>query len=81
MSRWDIIEAYYWFFTHYHEGQGSDKYRRLCRMSQYYTPGRMANRPDPDSPAEELYNELASREEMKYTKAELKERYDALRHS
>ena len=37
----DIIEAHYWFCADYHEGQWSQKYARLSRIGQYYTPGPM----------------------------------------
>ena len=37
-DRFDICEARYLFLTLWHEGQWSDKYRRLCRMSRYFTP-------------------------------------------
>jgi hypothetical protein len=36
-NKFDIVEAYYLFFSNYHEGQGSDKYRRLSKMS-YFKP-------------------------------------------
>ena len=41
LMRWDrldIVEAYYVFFVNYHEGQNSDKYRRLSKISTYYKP-------------------------------------------
>ena len=38
-DRFDIVEAHYWFCADYHEGQWSDKYARLCRIGDYYTPG------------------------------------------
>jgi len=37
-DRFDIVEAYYAFFCDYHEGQYSDKYRRLCRILRYFKP-------------------------------------------
>lgn len=37
-DRFDIISAHYLFYTLYHEGQWSDKYKRLCKLSRYYTP-------------------------------------------
>ena len=38
-DRFDIVEAYYAFFSNYHSGQDSVFYRRLSKMSEYYTPG------------------------------------------
>lgn len=37
-SRFDILEAYYVFFVNYHEGQWSDKYKRLCKLRKYFLP-------------------------------------------
>ncbi len=34
-DRFDITQAYYLFFVDYHEGQGSEKYKRLCKMEDY----------------------------------------------
>jgi hypothetical protein len=35
----DIVEAHYWFSTHYHGGQHSRLYSRLCGIARYYDPG------------------------------------------
>ncbi len=37
-DRFDVCEAYFLFFTHYHGGQGSREYARLCRMRHYFWP-------------------------------------------
>jgi hypothetical protein len=37
-DRFDIVEAHYLFLTHYHEGQCSDSYRRLCKILTYFKP-------------------------------------------
>ena len=34
-DRFDIAQAYYLFFVDYHEGQGSEKYKRLCKIEEY----------------------------------------------
>ena len=34
-NRWDIVAAYKLFFTHYYDGQWSEKYRRLCKIESY----------------------------------------------
>lgn len=39
-DRWDIIEAHYAFYTDWHSGQSSREYRRLCRIRQYWRPGK-----------------------------------------
>ena len=46
MDRFDVIEGFYWFFTHAHGGQGCERYRRLCRLSEIYRPGPMSRGPD-----------------------------------
>lgn len=37
-NRFDIVEAYYLFFTQYHEGQWSEKYSRLSKITTYFKP-------------------------------------------
>ena len=37
-DRFDIVEAHYLFLTHYHEGQWSDKYSRLSKITTYFKP-------------------------------------------
>ena len=44
-NRFDIVEAHYWYCAHYHGGQWSDLYRRLCRISEYFSPGCTQNGP------------------------------------
>ena len=66
-DRWDIVEAHYWFCADYHEGQASEKYRRLCRISEYYTPGPCHKGYDSLSDnAQEIYHSLIKREPALY---------------
>ena len=37
-NKFDIVEAHYLFFTEYHEGQWSEKYKRLCKITTYFKP-------------------------------------------
>ncbi len=37
-DRWDICEAWYIYLSENYEGQGDDKYRRLCRLLEYFRP-------------------------------------------
>ena len=37
-DRYDIALAWYHYLTCYHEGQFSDKYSRLSRLQQWFTP-------------------------------------------
>lgn len=38
-DRFDIVSAHYAFCVDYHEGQWSEKYAKMCRISRYFTPG------------------------------------------
>lgn len=62
-NRFDIVDAYYWFFADYHEGQWSEKYARLCKISTYFTPSRLANGPSSEN-AQEIYNQLVEKENL-----------------
>ena len=42
-DRFDVCEAYYLFFTNYHQGQGSDFYQRLSAMLDYFKPSICLN--------------------------------------
>ena len=37
-DRFDICEAWYLWLSENHEGQWSDKYRRLCQLLSSFTP-------------------------------------------
>jgi hypothetical protein len=37
-DRFAVCEAYYLYLSEYHEGQSSDKYRRLSRLLGYFSP-------------------------------------------
>lgn len=37
-DRFDICEAYYIYLASHHEGMGSRKYERLCRLLSYFDP-------------------------------------------
>ena len=63
MNRFDIIEAYYLFFTHYHEGQGSRKYARLCKILTYYKPPMNLDEKSLTDGARTIYDELVDLEE------------------
>lgn len=56
-DRWDIVEAHYWFAVHYHGGQWSDLYSKLCRISRYFSPGASASGPSSEN-ACVIYNNL-----------------------
>jgi hypothetical protein len=59
-DRLSIIQAYYWYFTHYHNGMWSLEYKRLSRMHQYYKPSMSESMPEsPDAAA--VYNYLENK--------------------
>jgi hypothetical protein len=42
-DRFDIVEAHYMFYSHYHEGQFSDGYRKLSHILSQYRPSPFAD--------------------------------------
>ena len=64
-DRFDIAEAYYLFFCHCHEGQGSDKYRRLSRMLRYFKPQPSLSVGTLTENGREIYEALIQQEEAK----------------
>jgi hypothetical protein len=64
-DRFDIAEAYYLFFCHFHEGQASDKYRRLCRMSRYFKPRPSLSVETLSENGREIYEALIQKEEAR----------------
>ena len=59
-DRFDIIEAYFLFLCDYHEGQGSDKYSRLSRMTEYYTPSPLLCYDNMTENAQMIYDDLVA---------------------
>ncbi|MCK5922633.1 MAG: hypothetical protein KAG66_16950 [Methylococcales bacterium] len=37
-DRFDIVQAYYLFYSHYHEGLPCGSYQRLCHIKTMYRP-------------------------------------------
>ena len=44
-ERFDIVEAYYCFFSLHHGGQGTKEYARLSKMGEYFSPRFSLNDP------------------------------------
>ena len=64
-DRIDICEAHYLFLSFWHEGQFSKKYRRLCRMTRYFSP-RPSLRPSTLTPnGKAIYSRLVGDERHK----------------
>ena len=61
-DRFDIVEAYYLFFVHYHDGQYSEKYARLSKMSEYFRPAVNLGVDSLTENGLEIYNNLIEKE-------------------
>lgn len=61
-DRFDIVTAYYLFFAHYHEGQGSEKYRRCSKILTYFNPGLDVQNNMMNDNTQAIYDELVKRE-------------------
>lgn len=67
-DRFDIVMAHYVFYAHFHEGQWSDKYRRLCHIGEYFKPGAAGidlDREENEN-AREIYLSLLERHGYEY---------------
>ena len=38
-DRFQIVLAHYIFCMDYHNGQGSKEYKRMCKITSYFSPG------------------------------------------
>lgn len=64
MNRFAIVEGHYLYYSEYHEGQSSGKYRRLSKILGYFRPSPMLhNANDLDSEAREVYAHLVDENE------------------
>lgn len=61
-DRFDIVEAYFLFFSYYHEGQGSAKYARLSRMGRYFRAAPSLTIERLSENGREIYDLLAEKE-------------------
>lgn len=62
MDRFSIVSAHYAFCADYHGGMGCDLYRRLCRISRYYSPGAgYRGYASLDDDAQSIYDALVAR--------------------
>lgn len=67
-DRFDIVEAYYLFFVAYHEGQYSEKYARLSKMSTYFRPAMGLSLKELSKNALLIYANLVQKERRKMKK-------------
>ena len=64
MDRFSIVEGHYQYYVEYHEGQWSDKYRRLSGILEYFNPSPLLhNANDLDGEAREVYANLVDKHE------------------
>ena len=61
-ERFDIVTAYYLFFAHYHEGQGSRKYARCSKILTYFKPGLGVQNNMMNENTQAIYDNLVERE-------------------
>ena len=60
-ERWDIVSAYYAYYSDWHGGQASPEYDRLCRIGRYFKPGMYWNGySDLSENGQAIYDELAA---------------------
>jgi len=64
-DRFDIVSAYYLFYLHYHEGQWSRRYERLCKIRSYFKPGLSVQNGELEPNAQEIYDNLVATWEPK----------------
>jgi hypothetical protein len=57
-DRFDIVEAYYLFFSHYHRGQSSLEYSRLSKIVGYFKPRFNLSFETLSDNAKEIYSNL-----------------------
>lgn len=60
-DRFDIAEAHYLYYSHFHSGQWSDEYRRLCKMSEYFRPRPNLSIETLTENGQEIYDFLVAR--------------------
>ena len=61
-NRFDIVTAYYLFFAHYHEGQGSRKYARCSKILTYFKPALGVQNNMMNENTQAIYDNLVKRE-------------------
>lgn len=60
-DRFDIVEAYYLFYSNYHTGQNSYEYERLSAMCKYFTPSPFLNEDNLTENSLEIYTNLVNK--------------------
>ena len=60
-DRFDICEAYYLFFSHFHDGMGSEFYSRLSAMGEYFKPSPLLSYENMSENAQMIYDNLEAK--------------------
>lgn len=60
-DRFDIVEAYYQYYSDYYSGQTSKEYEKLCRISKYFKPSPFLNFDNLSTNSKGIYLKLAKR--------------------
>ena len=63
-DRFDIVEAYYLYYTHYHSGMWSHEYARRSNMDGYFTPSLGFCYDELTDNGKDIYNALVERTEV-----------------
>ena len=66
-DRFDICEAHYLFLSLWHEGQWSEKYERLSRLTRYFTPRPSLRLATLTPNAKAIYSALVRKERTSIT--------------
>jgi len=61
-DRIDVCSAWFLFLEQYHEGQGSDRYARLCRLTEYFKPSPLLTYETMGDNAQAIFHALISKE-------------------
>jgi hypothetical protein len=70
-NRFDVCEAHYLFLSQYHEGQASEKYARLSKLSTYFNPGPFLCVERLEDNARDIYEALVDNETGAYEVCDL----------
>ena len=57
-ERFDVAEAYYLFFRDYHEGQWSEKYSRMCKLTESFKPSPILSYDNLEENGQAIYDSL-----------------------
>lgn len=71
-DRFDIMAAYYYYLSQYHEGQWSESYKRLYKIMKVFKPSPFGKLETETENCKNIYNQLV---EKGYVNRQLNEEY------